>query len=167
MYVKGDRHGPGLETTRHGVYEGMYSRGKRQGVGKYVTSHNWTYRGKWKNGHREGEGVLTSPMGHRFHGTWEDDHLPKGVLTGRFVGQYEGRFKATGCARRACHLHTCHMRMPYAHMHMPNAHMHACTHAHMHMHIACTHALAHAMRAGSPYCVCACLLAARLCLVLG
>ena len=136
MYVKGDRHGPGLETTRHGVYEGMYSRGKRQGVGKYVTSHNWTYRGKWKNGHREGEGVLTSPMGHRFHGTWEDDHLPKGVLTGRFVGQYEGRFKATGCARRACHLHTCHMRMPYAHMHMPNAHMHACTHAHMHMHIA-------------------------------
>ena len=100
MYVRGERQGAGTETTRHGEYEGMWRHGKRDGVGKYVTAHHWTYRGHWKGGLREGHGVLTSTMGHTFSGTWEDDHLPKGVLTGRFLGRYEGRLKPTGCAPR-------------------------------------------------------------------
>ena len=133
-FLLGERHGPGKEASKLGTYEGMWKHGRRNGVGKLVTSYGWTYRGHWKNGVRVGQGmynrrttmtlvfgpqsiahgpnsiargtlihsrragVFSSTMGHRFSGAWKDDHLPTGSLTGRFLGQYEGRFKATGCA---------------------------------------------------------------------
>ena len=73
----------------------MWRHGRRHGVGKFLDKHGWSYRGQWEDGLRQGNGVLSSTMGHRFSGTWKQHHLPHGTLTGRFLGTYNGHFKAT------------------------------------------------------------------------
>ena len=95
-FVDGERAGPGTEISRDGTYEGGWQEGVRHGVGRFRDHHGWVYRGTWQSGRQQGTGVLSSFQGHRFSGTWQNGHLPEGSLTGRYLGNYTGAFKASG-----------------------------------------------------------------------
>ena len=87
-FTKGLRSGAGtLVNADGGTYDGMWLEGRQHGVGRYTAADGWSYRGAWRYGRRHGNGVLTSTQLHRFSGEWVEDHLPLGVLTGKFLGR--------------------------------------------------------------------------------
>lgn len=91
----GDKQGQGVvQWYEHGQaidrFEGTYTRGKREGFGRYVWAPGVSYVGLYANDVPNGLGTATV-LGESFSGTWKNGCLSK-----------QGRVVAIGVERSSC-----------------------------------------------------------------
>ena len=98
VFKKGEKSGVGvMKYNDGGKYHGAWANGVRSGEGAMYYANGDIYLGGWAKGKKEGQGTYThTATGARTAGTWADGKLVEGTFTDAFGNAYTGTFTATG-----------------------------------------------------------------------
>ena len=93
-WVDSELDGIGIEKWQDSFYYGQFSKGKKEGIGKYLWKNRCGYEGEWKNDNMDGYGIYHFSDGRKYLGEWKNNYMEGfGIYIWNNGKKYYGFFK--------------------------------------------------------------------------